>query len=205
MNINEQISKMKSMMGIKEEEIIIPKDPNVMHFFHGGDLDEINNDIQQKSNRQAYGAGLYLTTSYDVVQKYNKGNRKLYLVSVRKGNDLDDKVFPLETVMGFLTTTYSKPKVKQIVEWLNYRPLQNNEVPAYLINNILINHKLLTPKISNLWKAFLVKNGVDYELTENAFGWNETMMILYNTNLITNIRRIYPKDKLPTYDLKKIP
>jgi hypothetical protein len=124
---------------------------------------------------------------------------------VRKGNDLDDKVFPLETVMGFLTTTYSKPKVKQIVEWLNYRPLQNNEVPAYLINNILINHKLLTPKISNLWKAFLVKNGVDYELTENAFGWNETMMILYNTNLITNIRRIYPKDKLPTYDLKKIP
>jgi len=188
-----------------EEEIIIPDDPNLMHFFHGGNLDEINTDIQQKASRQKFGAGLYLTTNYNVVLKYNKGSRKLYLVSVQKGNSIDEKIFTLEVIMQFLNTTYSKPKVKQILEWLNYKPLKNNEVPGYLINNILINHNLLTPKISNEWKNFLVQNGVDYELVENAFGWGETMMVLYNNNLIKHVKRINPKDKLPTYDLKKIP
>ena len=204
MKLNEQIHRIKEIMGFNEEEIQIEKDPNLMHFFHGGDLEDMNNDYQQKSNRQKFGAGLYLTTRYEVVQNYAKGNRKLYLISVQKGNDLNDKILSLESVMQFLNSTFSKPKVKKIVEWLNFRPLENNEVPAYLINNILVNHNLLTPKNSNLWKSYLMQNNIDYELVDNAFGWGELMMVLYNTDLIKNVRRIMPKDRLSTYNLNTV-
>jgi len=204
MKLNEQLSRIKGMMGIKEEEIQITQEPGTMLFFHGGDLDDINADYQQKSAKQKFGAGLYLITKYDVAIKYAKGSRKFYLVSVAHGTDLNDKIFPLETVMQFLNSTFSKPKVKQIVDWLNYRPLKDNQVPAYLINNILVNHNLLNPKVSIAWKSFLIQNGVDYELVDNPFGWGETMMVLYNTDLIRNVRRIQGKDRLSTYDLKKL-
>ena len=57
-----------------------------MTFWHGGNLDT-STDVSHKTGRWEYGPGLYLTTQFDVVQKYAKGSRKLYRVVVEKGVD----------------------------------------------------------------------------------------------------------------------
>jgi hypothetical protein len=202
MLLNEQISKMKTMMGVSEEMIEIPSDSNLMNFFHGGDLDEIKYDIQQKTDRQQYGSGLYLTTYYDVAKKYAKGNRKMYLVSVQKGMDISDKNVDIETLMQFLNQSFPKKTAQTILNLANYR-IHNDGIPLYLVNNILINHNYLKGPKSVAWRTFLVGLGVDYEIVDNAFGYGDTMMVLYNPSLIKNVKRIQPKDTLPTYDLAK--
>jgi hypothetical protein len=199
--LNEQLSKMRNMMDISEEMIEIPDDSDLMNFFHGGDLDDIKYDIQQKSDRQQYGSGLYLTTYYDVAKKYARGNRKMYLVSVQKGVDIRDKKVGTETLMRFLNQTFPKKTAQNILNLANYR-IHNGVIPLYLVNNILINHNHLKGSRSVLWRTFLVGLGVDYEIIDNAFGYHETMMVLYNLKLIKSVKRIQPKHKLPTYDLK---
>jgi len=44
-----------------------------MSFWHGGNLDDYDDVIAHKKGRSEFGPGLYLTTSWDVVQKYRKG------------------------------------------------------------------------------------------------------------------------------------
>jgi hypothetical protein len=193
---------MKTIMGISEEMIEIPNDSSLMNFFHGGDLDEIKYDIQQKTDRQQYGSGLYLTTYYDVAKKYAKGNRKMYLVSVQKGMDINDKKVDIETLMQFLNQSFPKKTAQTILNLANYR-IHNDGIPLYLVNNILINHNYLKGPKSVAWRTFLVGLGVDYEIVDNAFGYGDTMMVLYNPSLIKNVKRIEPKDTLPTYDLSK--
>lgn len=201
-NLNEEIAKLKGLMGLSEENIEIPNDPNLMNFFHGGDLDEIKYDIQQKSDRQQYGSGLYLTTYYDVAKRYAKGNRKMYLVSVQKGVEIHDKKIDVETLSQFLNQNFSRKTAQDILNLANYK-IYNNEVPLFLVNNILINHNYLKGSKSAAWRMFLTAVGVDYEIIDNAFGYGETMMVLYNPRLIKSVKRIQPKDTLPTYDLTK--
>ena len=188
-------------MEINDNVINIPDDPNTMNFFHGGDLDEIKDNPKYKSDRQHFGSGLYLTTSYDVAKKYAKGNRKFYLVTVENGNEIHDVKLNINVLIEFINQNFSKNVAKKILELANYK-IYNNEVPAYLINNILINHKFLRPKNTPMWRNFLVSNGIDYEIVDNAFGFNETMMILFNTRKIKYVKRILPTDRLPYYNLK---
>jgi hypothetical protein len=158
-------------------------------FYHGGNLDNgLNYDFKQKSVRNEYGPGLYLTSSYQVVKKYVKGNRKLYKVYIEEGNDLNDTNFTLENVYIFLNEL---PKIKalKIKDILN-KYVKNNTIKGYILINILVNHKLLTPEISKKLIKFLVNNNVDYYIINNPFGWGEKMMILYNHKKIEKIEKI---------------
>jgi len=203
MNLNEQIHRMKSFMGIKEEEIALPNDPNLMHFFHGGDLDEIKYDLVQRSDRQVYGPGLYLITSWDVAKKYAKGGRKMYIVSVEKGTDLEDKTIDFETLSEFLKRYLPAKKAQEVLERANYR-LHENNIPLFIVSNILINSGYMKSKFSLTWKTFIVGLGVDYQMDKSAFGGAGDMMILYNPMKIKSVKRIMPNDKLPTFDLKDL-
>lgn len=200
--LDEQLKTVKKNMGIVENLITIPDEPNLLNFFHGGDLDNIDQYKKQKSDRQQFGSGLYLTTYYDIAKKYAKGSRKLYLVSVQKGTDINDVKIKTDVIIYFLNSTFNKKIVQYVNDLANMR-FHNGEIPLYIINNILINHNLLKGNKSVAWKNFLMSNGVDYEIVNNAFGFGEDMMVLYNTNLIKYVKRIEPKDTLPTYDLLK--
>lgn len=198
MKLNEQLNKMKSMMGIKEDGITLEKNPNVMYFFHGGNLDDVRDDIQQKIQRQEYGPGLYLITDYSQALKYSKGNRKLYLVTVEKGTDINDAEFDYQELSNdFLSKLRGYKKSFGLEKFI-----KNGSIKAYIINNHLINNRLLTPYNSALWKNFLLSKGIDYEIIDNAFGAHETMMVLYNTKKIKSVKRVMPNDKLPTFDLR---
>ena len=172
-----------------------------MIFWHGGDLSDISNTFKQQTKRQEYGPGLYLTTSYDVVSKYIKGGRKLYRVEVALGNSLEDSDIPYDIVIEFLNELPKSIsiKLKSIID--NYN--KDGFISAEIINNLFVNNNLLKPEISFKLKNFYLENNIDYSLVNNAFGWGEDMMILFNTNKIINVERIGPKDKIDKFDLHK--
>lgn len=73
-------------MNLKE----VIEEKSVFRFWHGGNLENKGDVINHKSGRYEYGPGLYLITHYETALKYSKGSRKLYLISVEVGTDIND-------------------------------------------------------------------------------------------------------------------
>ena len=175
---------------------------NTYQFYHGGNLDITTqgtlspSDLTKvpKSKRIEYGPGLYLTTSSQVVEKYAKGSRKVYLLSVQKGNDISKVKIDFDKI-DELSSTIGKSKTKLLKNKLEERFVENGKVPAYVVLNILLNESLLkTEKARKGIKDFLVASGVDYELHQSPFGWGESMMVLFNLSLIKNAKVIDRKE-----------
>jgi hypothetical protein len=159
-----------------------------MRFFHGGDLDDIKHNHSHKSGRYEFGAGLYMVNDYNVVQKYIKGGRKLYIVDVLYGNNIDGSYLDYEIALDFINTRVLTKQRKSIINFLQ-KHLNNNKVPADIFNNIILNHNAIPSSKTNELKNFLLENNIDYEISFNSFGFGEYMMILYNTRLIKNIEK----------------
>jgi hypothetical protein len=71
---------------LKEDSISPSTEPNTMSLWHGGDLEGAYQEtISHKKGRSEWGPGLYLTTHYGTAQKYSKGSRKLYMITIKKG------------------------------------------------------------------------------------------------------------------------
>lgn len=186
---------------LSESEIIPPEIPNTMNFWHGGNLDEYNETISHKKGRFEYGAGLYITTHYETASKYSKGSRKLYLITVEKGNDLNDSFIDFDNLKSFISDYIIKTKQKEVLNRLIKYVNDQNKVKGYLIQNIILNEDAIKPTNTIYLRQFFIDNGIDYQLVPNAFGWGETMMVLYNMKKIVKITRINPKDKITVFDL----
>lgn len=185
---------------IREELITPPEIPGTMNFWHGGNLDNYDDVIAQKSGRYEFGPGLYLITKYDEAIKYAKGSRKLYLVTVAIGNDLEHAVINIDTVKNFILKYVMSNKKPLVMQYINART-NDNTIPAFIFNNILINNDAIKPGNTNHLRQFYLDNGIDYSIVNNPFGWGEDMMVLFNMKKIVNIIRINPKDRLVNYDL----
>jgi hypothetical protein len=186
----------------KKKVIEIPNIPNTLNFFHGGNLDNYNDVIAQKSGRYEYGAGLYLITHYGTALKYAKGSRKLYLITVEKGNDIKNALLPLDAVLSFIDQYVIGSKKKEFIDRLQ-KYTTDGKVKAYIFNNIILNDKMIKSINTYKLREFYVSNGIDYEMVSNPFGWGEDMMVLYNMKKIVNIIQITSNDELPKYDLKE--
>jgi hypothetical protein len=58
---------------LMSENVIVPPDiPNTQNFWHGGNLDDYNDIIAQKTGRYEWGPGLYITTHYDTAKNTQK-------------------------------------------------------------------------------------------------------------------------------------
>jgi GNAT superfamily N-acetyltransferase len=172
-------------------------------FWHGGNLNEYNEIIAQKSGRYEYGAGLYLTTKWEVASKYAKGSRKMYKVEVELGVDISDSNIDIDVLNEFIdkyVITAKRKEIKQRIEKYN----KEGKVKGNIFNNIILNEKAI--KSSNTYKLreFFVENGIDYEIVNNAFGWGEDMMVLYNMKKIVKTEIVSNKNKIEYYDLKPI-
>jgi hypothetical protein len=182
-----------NLINIIKEEL----DNNVMKFYHGGNLDSLDPNYIFKTKKMEFGAGLYLTTNYRVVEKYTKGSRKLYLVEVYKGTDINDVSLNYEYVLKFLKTLISVPSLKQILPYLEKRN-DNGKIKMIIVNNLLFNYNLIKGNKTRNLINFYIQNGIDYEITNNAFGFGEDMMILYNINKIKSIKRLsWKTDDIP--------
>lgn len=184
---------------IMENHVVVPKIPNTRNFWHGGNLSEYSDVIAQKNGRYEFGAGLYLTTQYDVAKKYAKGSRRLYIVTVENGNDIQTSTINTEDAINFVLKYCIASKRKEIIQYLRSYDT-NGKVKAYLFNNMLINHKAVKPSNTKLLRQFLVDNNIDYEIINNAFGFGEDMMVLYNMKKIVNTTVFGPKDTMVDYN-----
>lgn len=184
------------------ETIISPsEDANVMSFWHGGDLTDTSMRPQKKG-RYEYGSGLYLITKYEVVQKYAKGSRKLYKVDVHKGTEINEINLDIDKAKKFINTYVKANKRKLILNMIDDNVGRVGKLHASSFNNILLNEDAINTRDTVTLSAFLVENGIDYELIKNPFGWgNATMMVLYNIDKIANITRVMPNDKITDWDL----
>jgi len=192
---------LREMINIKENNIITPPNiPNTTNFWHGGNLDDFNDTISQKNGRYEYGPGLYLITHHDTALKYAKGSRKLYLITVENGTDINDALLNVDKVTDFINNFVIGSKRKEIFERLK-KYINENMVKAYIFNNIILNEKAIKPINTKYLREFYINNGIDYDIVDNPFGWGEKMMVLYNMKKIVNSITIKPTDKLEKYDL----
>lgn len=172
-----------------------------MSFYHGGNLDNYDDVIAQKNGRYEYGPGLYMITHYDTALKYSKGSRKLYLVTVERGVDIQDAFLDMNSVLDFVKSYIIGSKRKEILERLQ-KHIQDGKVKAHVFNNVVLNGKAIKSTNTRFLRGFYVNNGIDYEMVFNPFGWGEDMMVLYNMKKIVNVIQIKPGDTVSTYDLK---
>lgn len=184
------------------EAIIAPsKEPNTMSLWHGGNIqDTYRETIDHKKGRWEYGPGLYLTTHYGTAVKYAKGSRKLWLVTITKGGDANDVFIPEEKVLTFVNTFVIKSKRKDIVASLD-KFKKPAGVPAYIFINSIINNDAIKSIDTGLMREFLVDCGVDYYIVDNAFGWHERMIVLFNMKKLQSKEVVLPKDTIETFDL----
>jgi hypothetical protein len=168
--------------------------------WHGGNLDFGQDFIAHKGGRWEYGPGLYLTTHYGTAKKYAKGSRKLYQVVVEKGTDIQDVSLPLEKVKDFLDTYGIKAKKKEILEILQKREKEGG-IEADILVNVLVNESAIKNTNTDQLRKFLVENGVDYSIVDNAFGWHERMLVLFNMKKIISKQVIKSTDKIADFDL----
>jgi hypothetical protein len=186
---------------LKEAVVVPPTIPNSMNFWHGGNLEDYNDIISHKNGRYEYGAGLYLTTHYGTAEKYSKGSRKLYLITVENGIDINKAFLDVEKVYEFINKYVIGNKRKEIINRLQ-KFIVDGKIKAYVFDNILLNEDAIKASNTKYLRLFYIENGIDYNIVHNAFGWGEIMLVLYNMKKIVNVIQIKPKDVINEYDLK---
>lgn len=169
--------------------------------WHGGDLgNSLDDTMSHKKGRWEYGPGLYLTTHYDTAAKYAKGSRKLYRITIANGNDINDTPILASNIYKFVREYVISTKRIDILERIaKYET--NGMVPGYIFLNIIINESAIPNTKSRELRTFILNNGVDYVIVDNAFGWGERMVVLFNFNKIIKKEIIKPKDKIDNYSL----
>jgi hypothetical protein len=184
-----------------DEAIISPStEPNTLTLYHGGNLDFHEEYISHKNGRHEYGSGLYCTTHYGTAKRYAKGSRKLYQIVISKGVDLRDATLDKAKIEQFVKENISKKNHKEF--WFSMdRYTKDGQCDAKVFSNIINNNNYIPSSKTNVFRKFFVDNGIDYEIVPNAFGWGETMVVLYNMKKIVSKVIITPKDKLSVYDL----
>ena len=154
--------------------------------------------MSHKKGQWEFGPGLYLTTKWETANKYSKGPRKLYRVTLEKGNNAWDVTLPFEDAVEFVKTYGIGTKRKGVLERLErYR----DGLKAEVLINLLVNMDALRSSDSGRLRVFLVEHGVDYSIVDNAFGWGERMVVLFNMKKILKKEIITPKHRIEEYDL----
>lgn len=190
---DEQFSRVASLREVSHQDF---KVQNTMTFWHGGNLGQFDDTIAQKNGRYEYGPGLYLTEEYVVAQKYAKGGRKMYLVTVAKGVDINDAMLGIDDAIGFVKAYVMAANRKQIIGDLRAHEKIGGLVPAYILMNLILNDKAIRPSNTPALRQFFVDHGVDYEIVGNYGGYGGKMMVLYNMKKIVSHRQYGPKDEI---------
>jgi hypothetical protein len=186
------------------EAVIAPSsEEGTMSLWHGGNLEDAYDDtISHKKGRWEYGPGLYLTTQYDTASKFAKGSRKFYMITVKKGTDLKDVQLPMTVIQEFVNEYVIKNKRKDFMQATD-RHVKDGKMNAEVFLNIIINHQSINSKDTNQLRNFFVRNGIDYSTVDNAYGWGERMIVLFNMKNMIGKVQVKPGDKIETYDLPK--
>jgi hypothetical protein len=190
------VASFKEQVGAKYKICAEP----TLTLWHGGNLEFGQDNVSHKGGRWEHGPGLYLTTHYDTARKYSKGSRKLYQIVIRKGTNIRDVEIPMDKVTEFGDLYFIKSKKKDALERINKR-VKDAKINADTFLNIVFNEQAIKNTDTDKLRVFLVQQGVDYSIVDNAFGWHERMVVLFNMKSIVSKRIVSSKEKIETFDL----
>lgn len=178
---------------------------DTMQFWHGGNLDSGPPKTMGKtrgtaSTRFEYGPGLYATTDYSTAVSYAKGSRKLYRLTVRRGQDSRYASIPLEDALQFVTQQVPGPKRKEVAQWLKGLPQEAEGINADSFVNILLNSEAVPASRAPALREFIAGRGIDYTLVPQGRG---LMIVIYNMDVVEKVERASELGKIETFDLPR--
>lgn len=179
--------------------ILKENNSETLRFWHGGNLDDYSENIAQKKGRYKYGPGLYLISKYDLAKKYAKGGRKLYLIDVEVGNDIEDSFLDIDIANQFIRENLILRLRKEVTERLT-KYVKNGKIRASIFENIILNSESITSTKTKNLRKFYIDNNIDYQIVDNAFGSGGRMMVLYNMGKIKNVKQVKYKDEIDVFD-----
>lgn len=171
--------------------------PRQMTLWHGGrNLEFDYRDVlSHDKGRWEHGPGLYLTTHRATAERYAKGGRKLYRVTVSEGRDIDDVLIPLQDMIDFVNQNIKGAKKSQIISDL--RAIEQRRgtgmIMAEVIVNLCLNWSAIANSKTSILRQFLIDHGVDYALVKNFGGRRgDTVMVVMNPKIIQKVEIVSP-------------
>lgn len=166
--------------------------PTTVSLWHGGkDLEYNYRDIKShEKGRWEYGPGLYLTNKRDTAEKYAKGSRKVYRVTIEKGTDIEDVTISIEDIIEFVNKYVKVSKRLSIISDLNNNNRRTDAkgmIRAQILVNLCLNYEAIPNSRTNLLRQFLIDHGVDYSKETRFGGRNETVVVVINPRIITKV------------------
>lgn len=187
-------------------ELLVESESDTIILYHGGRGLEYGGHreiVPNAKGRWEHGPGLYLTTSYSRAKNYAKGGRKVYKIVIKRGKNLRGSTIPYQEVQQFTKQYIAASKRKSFIEELNTIMARYNltdKVPADVFVNLIINDDLLQSSKTPILNKFLVDNGIDYSIVTNYGGSGETVVALFNRNLIISAS-LLGKEEITDYDI----
>ena len=106
----------------------------------------------------------------------------------------------MANAVDFVDTYVTRAKRDDVVSRIE-KHARDSEIDADTFLNILIKENAVKSTYTDRLREFLVHSGIDYSIVDNAFGWHERMVVLFNMKNIVSKTRVLPKDKIETFDL----
>lgn len=175
---------------------LFEQDASIMSLWHGGKGLQFNHMemLPHKKGRWERGPGLYLTTHYDTAFKYAKGGGTVYLVTVKKGTDIDQVRVSFEDAAEFIKRYAIRKYQKNILDDLKANELRSGSIPIAAVSNLCFNYDALSSANTVALRKYLISHGVDYEIVKNFGGRAETVIVVYNPEIIQNVKPTRAKD-----------
>lgn len=136
------------------------------------------------------GSGLYLTTSEQTARKYAKGGGTILRFEVDSNLKLlEDVKLDTQDVIEFISSIprlRNRAKVVDDIRRVAARQRDPSKLPAYVVENLMVNHDALKGEAGPLLAQWFVSRGIDANVIRRS---GEDWLVLYNLDKIRSYRR----------------
>ena len=179
----------------------------VQYYFHGGILPPVydlhrypTKDRYNKSKTDA-GYGLYVVDHWETARRYQKGNRRFYVVGVEmdSGKDISEVYIDRMECLEFLMDNFGVVRWMELAERMK-DIIKEGKVRAEYFDNMLINSGYVRGLVGKELICFLVNHGIGYRKVYNRFGYGESMLVIYDVRCIRSIQALRGADMVYSID-----
>lgn len=178
------------------------------YYFHGGVLPDLwtlhNNPVKDryKKGRCDAGYGLYLVDHWETAKRYQKGNRKLYVVGVEMGigKDIGDVYIYIDDCYRWVMNQFSLKSANELWDRFLRLSKDGRTIRAEYFDNIIVEYRGMNGSKARELIKFLVGSGVGYRKVFNRFGFGENMLVVYDVGLIRDIEILKWNDMVYSID-----
>lgn len=183
---------------IRFSNILKESNSDTYQLYHGGSGLEYSykDTMSHSGGRWEHGPGLYLTNYWETANKYSKGSRKLYLVTIKKGIEDKDVRIPIEKIKEFVNDVVIKSKRKEVLSACDRVMLRmkNDDIHGDTLINIIINEDAISNTNTSKFQDFLIDCGIDCHIERSFGGRDEIVVVVINPKIIIKVEVIKNSD-----------